>query len=578
MRKIKFILIAGGSLLGVFALGLALFVGFGLVNSQELQEKVLAYLEAQTGVMLKVNGPLTVKVGLLPQIEFEDLQISFDPVHKISPWRAQKGALQLKLWPLFKKQVHITQFEIEHLLPVETNDKEVIKHVQGKIRIDPQKIAVKALKVDSKWGTLKGQLKFDLGIDPLTVSGHLTLDPLKISADSSTQTNWKIPLMPLKGQVDLHISSIEGENVPIKSITSTVKLSPKVMHFKPVDIQLDNGGVNGDLKINLENQTVVGQLSSSKLSWAPSLGSGGVAKTAKAPAFLGFPLDTKIEFKVDQLIWGTHNFQAVNGALNLTKSRALMEPLSFSYLGSPIKGKVDIKRTRHQVNSQIAAKSTHVNLEKMMTHFFKKGSIKVQTGEFDVSLQGPGLPGESWLSQARGYAYFKMDKGELLNTQLNTSASDFLFGFLNLLNPFSSKKASTPIHCAHAFLSVDQGKAHAKEGIAVQTGDIHLLGDGSIDLKNKQLDLDLTLEPASKLNLKLVEFAREIKVTGPLERPKFTPSAMGLIKEGGSLVALVASGGLSLVAEKALEVTLAKRNICKSVHQQYQNRGQPKAP
>ena len=80
---------------------------------------------------------------------------------------------------------------------------------------------------------------------------------------------------------------------------------------------------------------------------------------------------------------------------------------------------------------------------------------------------------------------------KLANKSLEWLAGDFIFQLLGSINPFVSSDKYTQMSCAVVRFVVNDGVATADKGIAMRTDKVDVIGSGTINLKNEQLDLGI---------------------------------------------------------------------------------------
>jgi hypothetical protein len=157
-----------------------------------------------------------------------------------------------------------------------------------------------------------------------------------------------------------------------------------------------------------------------------------------------------------------------------------------------------------------------------------------------------------------GHLTVKVGKGELTDSVLGTLGTDAL----NMLNPFSGDSDKTLLECSVVNFTIKDGIATANQGIAVSTEKMNIIGNGTVNLKDETLNIDIKPEPKEGLGLNAGKFASLIKIGGTLANPTPETDLGGTLGTGASLGAAVATGGLSLLAEGLLDRATADANPC----------------
>ena len=143
--------------------------------------------------------------------------------------------------------------------------------------------------------------------------------------------------------------------------------------------------------------------------------------------------------------------------------------------------------------------------------------------------------------------------GEMSIKLLDVIGADVLMQLVNAINPGKKASDTAPLVCAAVRFDIEDGIAKTRKGIALQTDRTSLVGDGTIDLKTEKISLQLRAIAAKGTGVGAGDLTKGIGVGGTLASPAAALDAAGLATTGATVGAAVATGGLSYLAQKALE-------------------------
>lgn len=185
-------------------------------------------------------------------------------------------------------------------------------------------------------------------------------------------------------------------------------------------------------------------------------------------------------------------------------------------------------------------------------------------GQLNFSFNGnsKGVNVANMLANLNGNATIYIKDLKLINQNIDSSKVDI---FAAIFKSFNSKKSDTNLECIAIKLDFTNGIASANQSIAIETADLFALGAGSLNLRTQKLDFAFDLQPRSNLNVEIGSLDHVVYLKGTLANPQIETSAKGFIKEGGTLMLGLATGGMSLLAEKLYKVATKNSSPCKQV-------------
>lgn len=272
-------------------------------------------------------------------------------------------------------------------------------------------------------------------------------------------------------------------------------------------------------------------------------------------------LNGQINWRFTNLFIG--NLSIENGDLQILFKDKNLELIPRGKIaGGDFTGKVRLNKRDNsiQVASELRLKNSIAS--EFFQQFWKNAALL--NGKLDISFEGKsrGISLADWMSHLSGRSIISIKNMQIQDRDIDARYLDIFAAIWKSLNP---SKKGTSLECAALLLNAEEGKVVAKETIAMQTSDIYALGGGIIDLKQESIDLTFDLYPRSQMNIEVGSFDQVVHVRGSLAHPEWVKSPKGMIQEGGTLLLGVATGGISILAEKMLKIVSQKSSPCQQV-------------
>ncbi len=182
----------------------------------------------------------------------------------------------------------------------------------------------------------------------------------------------------------------------------------------------------------------------------------------------------------------------------------------------------------------------------------------------DVDLSGRGRSLGSVLGSAKGHVGMVLGAG-----QLSKEVSDrlplgsVLESVLGAIDSKGKTESRSSLECAVVQLDVVDGIATSRDGLALRTDTVNVLGGGTIKLDTGEIDLHFKTAQRKGLGISILGLADNfIHLTGTLRQPGVEMNAVGFLTHGG---AAWATGGLSLLYDSLSRRLTASSNPCESV-------------
>jgi uncharacterized protein involved in outer membrane biogenesis len=235
-----------------------------------------------------------------------------------------------------------------------------------------------------------------------------------------------------------------------------------------------------------------------------------------------------------------------------------LQPFSAEMLGGTAKGSMEFEGRKKR--AKVDFTGTNLLLERW---FKERGSKIALTGgpmQVTATFSSTGNSIKELAAGMTGPATIRM--GRAVWTSQKASDAEAM-----MTNVFASRddKAIT-FECVGAAMPFKSGKAVADPIVGFRTTASDLLTSGSIDFRAQRLDLRGRVRPREGVQLGLASIAGDVKIEGPLRRPKMQLDPGGkpaaVLRAGAAIATL----GLSAVGTALADAAEAKKNAaCEAV-------------
>ncbi|MDR2549322.1 MAG: AsmA family protein [Desulfobulbus sp.] len=353
--------------------------------------------------------------------------------------------------------------------------------------------------------------------------------------------------------------------------------------WKMADLKMTAGSsdLGGDLGVQLAARPkIVGKLSANTINVgdfvsAPTPGAHEKAPEAAAKpqsdgrVFPNDPLpvaalrsvDADLSLQIGKLIHDTLQLSDVAATIQLNNGHLAIKPLRLGLAGGTIEGEVALDASGKTPTAALRLNGRQVELGKLDA----KGPIVGGKSDIKADLKSSGETVRALMASATGETSVSVGEGRLRNKAVDVAAGDLLFQVLGAINPFAKKEDATQMECAAVRFVIRDGVATADKGIALRTGQVDVVGSGTVDLRSEKLDLGIKPQPRGGVGLSLTTpLAGLVRVGGTIAKPSIGIDAAGTLKTAASVGAGLATGGLSTVGEMLIDKASADADPCRT--------------
>jgi len=205
---------------------------------------------------------------------------------------------------------------------------------------------------------------------------------------------------------------------------------------------------------------------------------------------------------------------------------------------------------------------TLVSLNDFGINALSKGISEDEIPATDVTfeLKTSGKSPRELASAANGRILLTQGSGLINNSFISTYTNDVVAQLFNALNPFrDNEDGITQYDCTVFSVNIVDGLADI-DGLLIQSEKLMIVGDGNINLKTEELNVEFNTKPRTGVGISAGMFVTPfIKVDGTLAEPSIGLSETSSLLSGG---AAVATGGLSLLYKGVFDRVTAEGDQC----------------
>lgn len=215
--------------------------------------------------------------------------------------------------------------------------------------------------------------------------------------------------------------------------------------------------------------------------------------------------------------------------LKLDAGLLQLEPLNFGIAGGNIRSNIRLDARQDTIQTRLQASVRRISLGGLFPPDTLAGDAVGRIGG-DFNLVGTGNSVAAMLGSANGDVAVGMGAGRVSNLLVELAGIDVY----ETLKYLIGKDKQIPVRCAFADFGV-QGGVMESRAFAFDTTDTIILGEGTINLREEQLDLLLRPRPKDRSILAL---RTPLTIGGTFASPSFRPDIARLGMRGAIALAL----------------------------------------
>jgi len=246
-------------------------------------------------------------------------------------------------------------------------------------------------------------------------------------------------------------------------------------------------------------------------------------------------MNADVHYRADTVASRDFPLRAAETKISLKDGVLKLAPVSFSFSRGTLAGDVQIDARKEVPVSDIDVRLTGLRLEQFVASANGMPSV-AGLAMARAKLHGLGNSIHKAASTADGVVTFVVPNGQIRRSFAELMGIN-VASALGLL--LTNDQSQIDVHCAVADFSAKNGVLALRQ-FAFDTPVVSATGEGTVDLKNEQIDLAVTGHPKKP---QLIRLRAPITIKGPLDHPAIGVDARSAIVQGGIAagVALVLS-------------------------------------
>ncbi|CCQ74564.1 AsmA family protein [Magnetospira sp. QH-2] len=260
-----------------------------------------------------------------------------------------------------------------------------------------------------------------------------------------------------------------------------------------------------------------------------------------------------VTFKGKKVVAGKIVVENIDLALTLKNGKLTITPNNADIFGGKVAGSVVLDGS----SGKTAKLNTDLKVAKLMlgtmaSTMAGQDLIKGSPTDVTIKLSGAGGSVAALMGSLNGNLLVDVGEGIIDNALVDLAGGNLL---TNLLPTLTGEKKDSKLSCAVINAKITNGLAKLAKGIAVETSEQTIQGDGEINLKTEELEISINPEMKDAVGVGAGGVAKLVKLTGTLADPGVGLDEKGAAKAVGKAALGVATGGLSIIGEKLLDAT-----------------------
>lgn len=184
------------------------------------------------------------------------------------------------------------------------------------------------------------------------------------------------------------------------------------------------------------------------------------------------------------------------------------------------------------------------------------------TFDADISLTGLGSSLGELARTGNGAIKLEISGSRIQSNTLDTIGGDLLTNVLTAVNPYSAREDFVEVECGVIHFDIQNGKAITRNGLALKTDRVTVLGGGEISFPDEEVELVIAPKPRKGFGISPSTVAKMTRVGGTLSDLDIEADMEGFLQSGAAIGAAIFSSGLSLVAQGLLDRQRANSEVC----------------
>ena len=269
-------------------------------------------------------------------------------------------------------------------------------------------------------------------------------------------------------------------------------------------------------------------------------------------------IDGKFELQANTFVSSQIEVKDLNAVAQFEKGEMRIDFEGFSG-DSLLEG---LARIQPIGQSEVSLKAKQIPMEAVLA-FSKGGMFQGGIFEADISLKGLGSSLAELFETGSGSIELDVYRSGIQYKTLETVGADLLSNIVAMVNPYTDRDDYIAVECGVIHFDIVNGVATTRNGLALKTDRVTVLGGGAITFPDEAVKLVIAPKPRHGVGISATTIAKMIRVGGTLTQPEIEADPKGFFKSGAAIGAAIFSGGLSLLGQALLDRVQANSEVCK---------------
>lgn len=240
-------------------------------------------------------------------------------------------------------------------------------------------------------------------------------------------------------------------------------------------------------------------------------------------------MDADVRLRAQRINAPSLPIDDMDAHLKLDAGLLRLEPLNFGVADGTIRSTIQLDARQDTIDTRLQASVRRISLGGLFPPDTLAGDAVGRIGG-DFNLRGTGNSVAAMLGTANGDVAVGMGAGRVSNLLVELAGIDIYEALKYLIG----KDKQIPVRCAFADFGVQRGVMQTR-AFAFDTTDTIIIGEGTINLREEQLDLLLKPRPKDRSFLAL---RTPLTIGGTFADPSFRPDLARLGLRGAIAIAL----------------------------------------
>ena len=225
-------------------------------------------------------------------------------------------------------------------------------------------------------------------------------------------------------------------------------------------------------------------------------------------------MDAEFRLKATRIDAPSLPLDDMDARLTLTAGLLVLDPLNFGVAGGDIRSTVRMDARESSIRTRAQIRARGLDLAQLLPKVeLANNAVGKVSGQADLAGGGNNIA--AMLGSSNGQLEIGIGRGQISNLLMEMAGIDLA----EIIKFKLSGDRMIPIRCAFGDFQVDTGVMKV-ESLAFDTTDTILIGEGTINLKNEQLDLRIRPRPKDR---SILSFRAPLLVDGSFKHPGIRP-------------------------------------------------------